>query len=564
MELIERLASDELDMLDSWRQYYAFSTSASSYGDCKPMDKILQPWARAKSEHLAQLFGGELILSKDISYSRSVENLRSDIEDMVDGYSLFGRVRRNGHEFYDEYRQYMFYTARKEYPEDIYEYLCKLINMDTLATNIYDGPTFEIMGKNNKPLKIQHGCKAVRVLGKLADLFGIPGYEDFRLCHSQIFNQKTLNGKLSISIHPMDFMTMSDNECEWESCMNWRSEGSYRQGSVEMMNSPIVVVAYLESEEPMKVCRDWYWNSKKWRQLILVDPAAILAIKSYPYINENLTTTVIEWIAELAKENLGWEYGPVSEFNPDDYAVEDGHGNSFILSLETGSMYNDFGSAHSHFISVRNIDLSDRLCHGTLYLPYSGVSECMICGDSDPDLEDDSCLACKSCQSYIQCELCDEACDPEDYYIVDETVLCEYCYENRVRQCAVCEEEHLEDNLDQIYVLPHISPEMTADIRKDIFMHHGREDDIVTRLCDRYSYFICPDCTVEFEEKFLNPGCVIKRGNVGYMNIYYIWPEELLPDERTNIAWYGRTHTIEELNNEIIDSRYGEYVYLNF
>lgn len=560
--MIELLTDEELDMMDSWRQYYAFSTSASSYGDCKSMDKILQPWARAKSEHLAQLFGGELILSKDISYSRSVENLRSDIEDMVDGYSLFGRVRRNGHEFYDEYRQYMFYTARKEYPEDIYEYLCKLINMYTLATNIYDGPTFEIMGKNNKPLKIQHGCKAVRVLGKLADLFGLHGYEDFRLCHSQILNQKSLFGRLSISIHPMDYMTMSDNESSWESCMNWRSEGSYRQGSVEMMNSSIVVVAYLEAEESMRVCDSWNWNNKKWRQLFLVDPNVILAIKSYPYSNEELTIEVIKWLAELAKENLGWEYGDITAIDPDDYALGRENGKPFFLGLETGSMYNDFGSSRTHYVAIRQEGLEKRLIRNTLYLPYSGQSECMICGSTSEDFEDDSCLACQSCQDWVHCEMCEEPCVSNDYYVVDGITLCYNCYENRVFQCSVCGEDHLEENLEQIFVMSHVDSDLEYIIqtsrRPIIYPNAG---GALSHLVDKYTFQVCLDCMGRFTDEYLVPGAHIRHGSVGYMNLYFVYPEDLNQDAIDEFGWDSHS-TPEEFNKEINDNRWGGWVYL--
>ena len=33
--------------------------------------------------------------------------------------------------------------------------------------------------------------------------------------------------------------------------MSWADYGCYRQGTVEMMNSPLMVVAYLTAEEPM-------------------------------------------------------------------------------------------------------------------------------------------------------------------------------------------------------------------------------------------------------------------------------------------------------------------------
>ena len=42
---------------------------------------------------------------------------------------------------------------------------------------------------------------------------------------------------------------MSDNDYGWDSCMGWMNEGEYRLGTVEMMNSPCIVVAYIDGEE---------------------------------------------------------------------------------------------------------------------------------------------------------------------------------------------------------------------------------------------------------------------------------------------------------------------------
>ena len=52
--------------------------------------------------------------------------------------------------------------------------------------------------------------------------------------------------------------------------MSWFEKGEYRQGTVEMMNSECVVVAYLESTTNMTI-RDGEWNSKRWRELFVVD-----------------------------------------------------------------------------------------------------------------------------------------------------------------------------------------------------------------------------------------------------------------------------------------------------
>ena len=101
-------------------------------------------------------------------------------------------------------------------------------------------------------------------LSDIADMEAI--FEQMRIKHSQILNKKRLKGTLCLSIHPLDYITISDNNCDWDSCMTWTGDdcpGEYRLGTLEMMNSPSVVVAYLDSKEPYHPLDDGRaWSNK--------------------------------------------------------------------------------------------------------------------------------------------------------------------------------------------------------------------------------------------------------------------------------------------------------------
>jgi hypothetical protein len=204
-----------------------------------------------------------------LHYQKSYEELQDELSDMVQQYSKYGRIGRNGYEFNKAWNHYI-YTNRFDFDADQECGLHRLMSDDCLISNIYDGSSFEIQDRNGKSFKINRGCKVSKVLGKLANILNLPGWEDFRICHSQILNQKDLGGNLTISIHPLDYMTMSDNSYGWESCMSWESEGGYRQGTVEMMNSRSVVIAYLSGEDKMRIGDD-FWNSKKWRMWLFLE-----------------------------------------------------------------------------------------------------------------------------------------------------------------------------------------------------------------------------------------------------------------------------------------------------
>ena len=117
-----------------------------------------------------------------------------------------------------------------------------------------------------------------------------------------------MDGELCLSIHPMDYMTMSDNDNNWQSCMNWMNNGDYRLGTVECMNSPYVLVAYLHNPNHSMSIGPYEWNSKHWRELFIIHPEMISEVKGYCFQDENLTNTILMWIKELAHNNLDWDY----------------------------------------------------------------------------------------------------------------------------------------------------------------------------------------------------------------------------------------------------------------
>ena len=70
--MLNKVSSIEKSMMRYFIETYAFNGS----GEMKAsIDTILQPWVKAKSEYLFNLFGKELILSRDITYVRSEDEI---------------------------------------------------------------------------------------------------------------------------------------------------------------------------------------------------------------------------------------------------------------------------------------------------------------------------------------------------------------------------------------------------------------------------------------------------------------------------------------------------------
>lgn len=413
MELFEALGND-INTIYGYLNLYGNTNSK-----LLPKEKLstfLRIWAKNK-EHLYKAFGNNFILKRPIEFTLDESEIMHQFQQncCLDDYVVI--------EEYLERILAIFWDK-----PDLKCYLTDFINnYKDLANNTYSGETFTIpkeYTKNNKELKIQHGCKVIKTFKKIIDALEIQeyDYESFRLAHARVLNQKNIKGNLCLSIHPLDFMTMSDNNCGWDTCTSWIvAHGEHRMGTLEMMNSSKVVIAYLELPEAPIYIHNIPWSNKHWRQLIVVTNELIAGNKQYNYVNKNFEKIAMTWLKEICEKELG--YGPyTSELEKfDNSNISTINGKSMFINLSTNHMYNDFGQKHSIYIKK---DITKT----AININYSAPVICASCGgyierDADPIN-----IECISCSGLIKCEKCGdyvyEYCETEDGYFY-----CLDCYE---------------------------------------------------------------------------------------------------------------------------------------
>nr|DAR02296.1 MAG TPA: Transcription initiation factor IIE, alpha FINGER, Transcription [Bacteriophage sp.] len=131
--------------------------------------------------------------------------------------------------------------------------------------------------------------KRMRVIRKALEFVGYPFmklFTQFRDRVSLIRTTQRLDADVVLSIHPIDFLSMSDNNSGWTSCMSLVGKGSDRSGVTEYMNSPTAVVAYMESNVPFLPGVP----NKSWRMMLFYDLDADVALGSrqYPFFSAEL------------------------------------------------------------------------------------------------------------------------------------------------------------------------------------------------------------------------------------------------------------------------------------
>lgn len=443
--------------------YGYFGQTISTIKDYRDvnLEEGLAAWNESK-EKLFHIFGDRLILKKNITILRPLNILKDEMR-----VALFQDIENPMYKF-----RCALDSAINEknegisgYPDEITHYWLKercLGDMLQLIDNEFFRYPNTVVSFNGKRVIIQPGQKITKILKMLAEFYGLEEeYEAFRIEHSLLLNQKELHGELCFSIHPMDYMTMSDNQSDWNSCMSWRDNGCYHGGTIEMMNSECVVVAYLAAskEADLGFNHPLIWNNKKWRQLIIVDPNKLVTtIKAYPYYSEDLSSLCRDWAIKL----LGWEdetytSGLVLE---DDYNDNGGiRINGQTICFETDIMYNDFGCTN-HFYAMRNDWLKEIDRYGGYSYCYSGEYRCICCGApiiEDCDNRDEAATICMSCsgEEKVFCEECNCNITHSSQYTGPEgQILCENCYDNICCEDYITHEPIYKEEAVSVLVLP--------------------------------------------------------------------------------------------------------------
>lgn len=412
-----------------------------------PLDYILKEWNKSK-QTLFDIFGEKLMLEKEIEVKDGANKKAREISEYLystnPGINFIVCLRKLfelGNYFEDTFAtRNAIYNLTQ--PNQLY------------ANRVIKG--FNYHNKDGKIVKVPEGAKVMRVLQKMAKEFDLPDFDIFRNHISRITEVRKSKIKFTLSIHPLDYMTMSDNVNGWESCMNWtQGPGSYRAGTIEMMNSPLVVVAYITTKPYYPANTSIEWTSKSWRELIIVHPNTICSVKSYPYYNIAFDKALVNWLADLVEEKTEWRYNrkqPQESLENSSYIGawqdKEDEENRFILDFETNEMYNDFGNTENY--GIFSVNPPDNK-YNMFTINYSGLMTCMCCGGKDYWDDDTEAVVCEECDPPEYCYCCGERVNASNAIEVDGELVCEDCYHDLPR-CMCCEDAHFEDNFIPVFV----------------------------------------------------------------------------------------------------------------
>lgn len=136
-----------------------------------------------------------------------------------------------------------------------------------------------------------HICKGAKLLKSFKKFnFDAENLRVMQDIASRYIQEDKIEGYLYLSVDPLDFLTVSDNNAKWTSCHSL--DGDYRGGNLNYMVDETTLIAYVASDKKEQLrCfpRGLFWNNKKWRMLVHTNwKTNIYYNKQYPFTNDLL------------------------------------------------------------------------------------------------------------------------------------------------------------------------------------------------------------------------------------------------------------------------------------
>lgn len=296
--------------------------------------------------------------------------------------------------------------------------------------------------------------------------------DDIQTRASQIIQENVITGTLCFSVHPLDYLSSSENTYNWRSCH--ALDGEYRAGNLSYMLDKSTVICYLKGADNVKLPmfpEDVKWNNKKWRVLFHVSDNwdLIFAGRQYPFSSEQgLEVLRSFFIATIKKDP--WNYCTWTD--PIIKEVPDSYGRQYDLNYHYVMIRGELHKINDIVIDCENPLHFNDVLKSSYYTPhYTAINNrpwfrepiskihigascnCLRCGKEPIEISET--FMCKDCDTqygefnsdiYTICDCCGRRIYIDDAIIVGEDDVCEDCARTECFFCEECEEIHYNDN----------------------------------------------------------------------------------------------------------------------
>lgn len=403
-------------MLKIWEQEKFSGKLSALFSKDKP---IFKEEINYEEYFLERAFTSSLVHNDTMS---QIENLLyEDISWSVENISRLEFLRLLNYEIWDNFE--VLKTNCIKFPKE-------LENKKITFKNTNKEITFK---DTNKKITFSQNMKVTSLFKKICHHYGIDS-KDWLNEYSKMHQESLVQGELTFSVHPMDFITMSDNDNNWTSCLSVNEGGAYGVAIPELITSSTAFLCYYTVKD-FEVVPGINWNSKIFRQLFFLTEEGLFSSLGYPYHSDSMTIKILETI----KNKIGWD----CKFLLSKHSYEEKYGNNLgverdvyylrkTLFCDMDSSSNETANFYAYFNKKKD----------EYEVALSGPNICLQCGRERRDPQAtyntrDKCyqLFCKECLS--EEKKCHQCGKTELSYnlmeVSDNVYVCKECFKFYVK-----------------------------------------------------------------------------------------------------------------------------------
>lgn len=246
---------------------------------------------------------------------------------------------------------------------------------------------------------------------------------------SELVQKNSITGTLVASVHPLDFLSSSENAFNWTSCHGLTH--SYGGGNLSYMADDTTFIVYLKAEEDMDIPNfPFKWNSKKWRVLSYInkDLDLVLYGKEYPFSSEGSEHIVAEKI-----------FKKVFKCHDDSLLIPVSRVVECLIMPGFGALnFNDCLSFNNEWVKAYTTEetLQKLISDPKKTLHVGAKVNCICCGEAMITVK--GAFFCDDCGDFCTCDCCGDNIEAGEEFILDGNTYCEYCYDEESVHCCDC------------------------------------------------------------------------------------------------------------------------------
>jgi hypothetical protein len=397
-------------------------------------DKLFELWLEAKRD-IIEAFGGNLIykVPEKVSFELSHKEKMLRVNDFIESVSMT----------WDNEPLASFIDDNKE----------------SFFNNIVEKGV--VLGDNTK---IPKGMKLVKAFKFFENDKKV--LEELQNRASMLIQEDKIEGYLCFSVHPLDYLSSSENNYNWRSCHSL--DGEYRSGNISYMTDKSTIVCYLVTDDRLHNLPNFpsqvKWNSKKWRMLLFLSDSwnAMYAGRQYPFFSDTALGLIREKAMEAFKMGGHWTHWHNDEIKHYDFEGDDEKRDTVIFDRLYVPIHRRLYAKNDLISDGLHSQHFNDLLRSSCYIPYycwnrshwtsvhfsiGAEAPCLRCGGSHISVTDD--MLCTDCEleygssedeMFITCDCCGRRILYDDAWFVESAgdYVCGQCADLECQTCDHC------------------------------------------------------------------------------------------------------------------------------